>query len=70
MPEIETTTRAQVENAMTTIEAAANVILRLCEDQLDIQPKFEAIAYTAAIILHQANAPHERLNLPTEACHG
>ena len=54
---------------IATIEAAATVILRICEDEVDMPTKLERIAYAAAVIEQQANAQIEKLKA-AEANHG
>ncbi|NPT57382.1 hypothetical protein [Paraburkholderia elongata] len=52
-----------------TVDAAAAVILKLCEDEGDLQTKLERIAYAAAVIKRAADAGIEKINSATEVSH-
>ena len=55
---------------MKTITAAAAVILKLCEDEGDVQTKLKRISYAAALIKYHVDAALEKINSPTEVTHG
>jgi hypothetical protein len=54
---------------IATIDAAARVILMLCEDQVDMRTKLERIAYAAATIQHEAFQGLEKIHSVEEAVH-
>jgi hypothetical protein len=55
---------------MATIYAAAKVILKLCEDQGDMQTKLERVSYAAVIIQREAVVGLEKINSAAEVTHG
>ncbi|MFM0031174.1 hypothetical protein PQR70_33660 [Paraburkholderia madseniana] len=54
---------------IATIAAAAAVILKLCEDEGDLQTKLKRISYAAAIIQREAVVGLEQLNSSMEESH-
>ncbi|WP_322040077.1 hypothetical protein [Burkholderia diffusa] len=55
---------------IVTIEAAATVILRICEDEVDMRTKLERIACAAAMLRREAEKQLEQLDSSTEVGHG
>jgi hypothetical protein len=53
---------------IATIDAAARVLLKLCEEQGDMRTKLERIAYAAAVIKRHADAGLEKID-SEEASH-
>ncbi|WP_165848002.1 hypothetical protein [Paraburkholderia lacunae] len=54
---------------MTTIAAAASVILKLCEDESDVRTKLKRISYAAAVLKRQADAGLEKIDSTAEVDH-
>ncbi|WP_157648407.1 hypothetical protein [Burkholderia ubonensis] len=57
-------------NEIPAISAAARVILRLCDDEVDVRTSLERIAYAAAVIAQRANEQIEKLKTARESNHG
>ncbi|VWB88344.1 hypothetical protein [Burkholderia lata] len=53
-----------------TIEAAANVILRLYREEGDLLVRLERIAYAASVIKQQADAQIEKFQTAAESNDG
>jgi len=58
---------ATTSTEIRTIEAAARLILDLCQDSTDARTKLERIAYAAAVVRRQADVGLKNLAKPPEA---
>ncbi|UVE64770.1 hypothetical protein L2Y90_13020 [Burkholderia pyrrocinia] len=54
---------------VATIEAAATVILRICDDEVDVRTKLVRISYAAGMIKCEAEKQLEQLNSSMEVDH-